>query len=289
MNPSAVTQPVVHTGTAPIRGDHPNLRKIKAELIQIREELDRESLNEPIVHCLLFWHQKFTEALQHPETDRVIFHFQQALERIFENPLKPDTPFSPRLFGIEPFPLVQFLIAKLRNPHSLLYSARIDAAAPRDNPEEIFARIHAIQRENLQRQEMKMPDLQKFKQRLMDKREAQEKRMQEIRSKAEQLLLLGQEIQRARDEIHLFKNTVERLEREVKEHRENISQLNVKIVAVKNATVSLEYQNAQLEVRLNRLEAEIKNEKSQWIKSLGEFVVAVAALWAISKGIPATA
>ena len=126
---------------AAIDGDFQNLRRIRAELVEIKKALQKcRAVQDPVFGYLRGWYQNFNQALSQTQTqlhqvhpNEVIGRYQAELERFFENPLDPDNPFPPELFGIEVPPLVQFMVAKLRNRTSLLHSARMDVPRPLTN------------------------------------------------------------------------------------------------------------------------------------------------------------
>jgi hypothetical protein len=274
---SATTTLVTPSSLADV--DFPLRRRIKAELLEIKAELVRNYIEAPIIGLLNEWLKNFRESLNHPDPALVIGRFLSRLESIFEDPLKPGR-FSPRLFGEEPIPAVRYLIAKMRNRDSLLYSSRLDGAVPNY----LTSRISNIQAASLQTPEP--VDFQKLKERLIKKRQEQQEKFKAIEAKVQELGKIQQDIQATRDEIHHFDKTVERLEKESMEHQVAVNRLDGDLGEVKGAAEDVRRQNIELEIRCNKVDAAIKDQQGEWLKSLGYVALSIVVSLAINEMLP---
>lgn len=97
-------------------------------------------MTEPIAESIAVWYQQFHGSLRHHDIVQVVTRFVTSLEDLLADPVDHESPYPPGLFGAEPPRIVRFMIAKMIDRNSILFSERINAAAPPPMPVIIICR-----------------------------------------------------------------------------------------------------------------------------------------------------
>lgn len=281
-----------------IAGDEPLRRRIFGELNEIRRELDRTEPS-PIAEVLLTWYDHFTEQLNerraHASLSQVVERFAHVLEEILQDPLHPERPYSPELFGEAPSPLVQLLVRKMRDRHSLLFSERIESAAPvaidRDRLRlvEQMRRIGAVRATRQREERESLESAQALGRRLSQVRRDQADRLSDIARRAgEELRPLAEEIVQLREDI-----SSERIARLSHDLRQEVIQLRQDIVHLREETEDVRREmdavsraEKELQISIAEVSAAAKEKKDNWLGSLLKIAASIAATWVMSKIAP---
>ncbi len=310
---------VVNSGVSSF-GTGPALaRMVGADQIRVRingtlAEIHRQIINPNTptndfrVQSIDAWHRGFTRALRHPEPQKVIDAFVPELVGLLRNPadvngLEP--PFPPELFGPRAMPIIQYVVEKLRDPHSLLYSQEFDLEAVRvlaaqptalqneENeidagiPEELLAQLRQIEANNAQQEEVDAEGGQMVHA-LRGRIHQDEVSLQtDIDRVARHHFEACRDIQEetARLRLNDLNHRTQRLEaanlqrQEAVHFRAENVRLQDRLDRADKSLGELGKANIQLQKEINTTRAEIAENKSNWLTTAACVVASVALSW----------
>ncbi len=297
-------------------------RRILAELWEVRDELQRYGFvinhpipedADPLLSWIFEWYTTFMKALNNPERQmdrysiinekKIIDRFMESLEKAFINPINSEEPFNDNLFGEYPHPIVRFVIAKMRTPHSLFYSESVYRAALKKeevekkqegDSESQFQVIEAIQKQRELQQNESMQELvqlEQFYQQMeisvlgpfadMDRKMKQS--FAELKIKIQE----SSENDKIKREPLLI--AIDHLQKGIQNLQEKKEKLNAEIERMNSELYALQRAEKELEIEVNELERKAMEEKKNGLSEIlekGLFMAAsMLATWGASQAL----
>lgn len=287
------------------------LPEIRAELNEILNALNDADINLPIAGVIARWYEEFESFLfSPPERIRlhpmeVIRRFTGLLENILADPLNRDEPYPEELFGNSPSPMIQFIVGRMRDSNSLLYSERLAAIAPElPLPPERYddfkdlallqamaKRIDAFFEGQVLEREAAMPNLQEVRNRVHRVEIEQQKQLNQIENIARERIAEAQaEIQGLREDLRAAAerrdNVIAELQQEAEGLRGEIIELNGQIERLQEEVQAIVRACHELDRSIKQVEADLKENQSNWLSGLGKMAISIAVTWALQQILP---
>jgi hypothetical protein len=290
---------------------------IKFELEEVRYQLHKSrSMDEaPCVGSISRWRDVFFEAMtqrdpnNYPNLKEVTSLFVDELISILRGPVGPETPFPVELFGDKPDPIVQFMVAKLRDPNSVFYSqpfdeeairilaqaniiAKDDQAIPMGLIEQLRQR-EANKAKELEKETLSMSKIEELRaqvQRVSQRRVALEVNINRVgRENLEKRTRISEETKRLWQE-GLEKNRImiekaNALRNEAEEVKDRIPLLKEELKLTREEMEKLKQANVQLKSDINQLRNDIDDRKSSWVAEVACIVASVVVSWILKKPV----
>lgn len=285
-------------GVSDVQRDYP--RRIRAELLEIKEQLDHCDPHgtDPLTNTLRMWHRQFESMLRHDDIVDVVSSFSDALESIFKNPLDPDAPFNPELYTLSPSPIVIFMIGKMRDLNSLLFSQKLANDVPFNALPSSFYRENTMQKIERQRRifllrsnrELQQTTSRHLRETVVGVFEGQNARLAAIQQNVQTVF---DEAKRSIDETRaniardsvVIQKEIDRLQIEVNELIRSNIELRSHIESNGRGLSQLERANAELKIAINQVHEEIKKQQKQWfgqaLQVIGCIGLSFCATWAL--------
>ncbi len=280
-----------------------NLRMaVLAELREVQDQLKRYFAdNDFRIKCISDWHASFLKVLldptkPFPNLRDVIREFVQELVNILRKPGEPDAPFPAELFSDKALPLIQFVVAKMRNTDSLFYSKQFDEEAfrilekeaPNEGiPLELLEQLRQIEEmnaKNLEEEAKSMVNLNALLGRLENRTTTFHAKLdqgqQHIMKEFQQIRANTKQLQKQDlDQRPMMREAAANLLQEAIYLRGEAQNMQRQIVLAGTQIDEIRRGNMNLQIELNYLRADIAEKKSRWLEDAFCVVASIALSW----------
>lgn len=279
-------------------------RRIHTELDELNNFLTPE--NDFCIQSIITWKNSLRNAIQHPRPLEVVRQYLIQFENILRNPASPDAPFSAELFGDKALPVIQCMVAKMRNPQSVLYSASFDQAALRILMEarrrDQFQEVQQVLLEQLRQMEAIHIRLNHEQDALINSalepmlnmvRQQETASNEHITRIARQHIdtvnrLLPRVEQIRQNDLEqrvIHRETITRLQNQARDADAEVEQLQRQLTRNSGQLDELSREAVQLQVRIKEVESHIAKNKEGWLESIACIAASIAISWALKRPV----
>lgn len=256
--------------------------------------------NDPCIELITAWSLSYTRLLFYygnNDYSAISQRYVAELERIFQSPI--DATFPIELFGNRPLPLIRYLVAKMRDPHSIFYSSRLDQQArhvlaqQQQSQDQLRLQLRRIEAQFAARQTAEAQvknDMQALKERIKqrelafnEKTNAAERRMKETAQQLKNDINLAAKRDLEQRAIRL--EAAKRLRQEIEEANIETRKLQHQLDINRTEIREIDRANAQLQIEISQLRSEIADKKAGWLGELGCIILSIGASWLLEKPV----
>lgn len=292
----------IHDRIAPTSLRDPARIRIIEELQEILQRLglpDSPS-NDPCIQLITAWCLSYTRTLFYSGNNNYAAISQSyvvELERIFQSPT--DATFPIELFGNRPLPLIRYLVARMRDPRSVIYSQRLDQQAnqilaqQQQTQDRLRAQLRRIETQfaaNRAAEAQAGGDMQALRERIRQRESAFQERAdaadRRMRERSQQLRHeIEQAAQRDQEQRAIRLEAARKLRQEIEEVNIETRRLQHQLDGTRAEIREIDRANTQLQVEINQLRSEIADKKAGWLEQLGCIALSIAVSWILEKPV----
>lgn len=286
---------------------------VKAELKELFNQLQRDRyINEPdCVQCISAWHDSLWNVLhdrnsnRYPKLQEIIRLYVEELILILRGPDGAQATFPVELFGDKALPIVQFMVAKMRNPNSVFYSEPFDQEAIRilagvkiedddeNIPPEILAQLNQFEAERvkfLEKEMQSMEKLQALKGRLEQRKVSMQDNIAKVAADASNRgKQLKENVKQSKEndlkQRAIYQEKAAKLRQEIVELNADTNRLQKQLEIAKMEANELEQGIKQLQVNINQLRAAANDTKANWLAQVVCISASITISWILKKPV----